>query len=56
MPEWGTKPANHYLPRRKTKRTVLEEELVWADNPLKKESLQDQLGPNESSLGDVTSW
>ena len=18
MPEWGTKPANHYLPRRKT--------------------------------------
>lgn len=56
MPEWGTKPANHYLPRRKTNRTILEEELVRADNPLKKERPEDQPGPNQPTLGDVTSW
>jgi hypothetical protein len=22
MPEWGTQPANHYLPRRKTTMTI----------------------------------
>jgi sulfite dehydrogenase (quinone) subunit SoeB len=27
MPEWGTKPANHYLPRRKTRITIHEDEL-----------------------------
>mgnify|MGYP002682955744 CR=1 FL=1 len=25
MPEWGTQPANHYLPRRKTKLRIHEE-------------------------------
>ena len=37
MPEWGTKPANHYLPRRKTKMTIHEDELTRIDNQLNKE-------------------
>lgn len=32
---WGTHPANHYLPRRKTRITIHEDELERADNPLK---------------------
>ena len=40
MPEWGTKPANHYLPRRKTKVHIHEDELVRVDNPLKKEDIR----------------
>ena len=39
MPEWGTKPANHYLPRRKTRIQIFEDELIRADNPLDKEHL-----------------
>jgi sulfite dehydrogenase (quinone) subunit SoeB len=35
MPEWGTRPANHYLPRRKTGMTVQPEDLQRVDNPLK---------------------
>jgi Fe-S-cluster-containing dehydrogenase component len=35
MPEQGTRPANHYLPRRKTEHKIREEDLVRADNPLK---------------------
>jgi Fe-S-cluster-containing dehydrogenase component len=38
MPEWGTNPANHYLPRRKTRMQIHEDELLRADNPLKKEA------------------
>ena len=56
MPEWGTKPANHYLPRRKTRMHIHEDELQRADNPLKKE----QRGPrgpiDEPTLDDSTSW
>ncbi|MDD5364120.1 MAG: 4Fe-4S dicluster domain-containing protein [Gallionellaceae bacterium] len=40
MPEWGTKPANHYLPRRRTQMTIRADELVRADNPLKKEDIR----------------
>lgn len=35
MPEWGTKPANHYLPRRKTEIKIHPEDLERVDNPLK---------------------
>ncbi len=35
MPECGTNPANHYLPRRKTGMTVNQEDLLRVDNPLK---------------------
>jgi hypothetical protein len=38
MPEWGTQPANHYLPRRKSRIHIHEDELVRADNPLTKEA------------------
>jgi Fe-S-cluster-containing dehydrogenase component len=56
MPEWGTKPANHYLPRRKTKMDIHEDELIRADNPLKKEAAKTQPDPSEPSLDDSTSW
>lgn len=38
MPEWGTKPSNHYLPRRKTRIQIFEDELERVDNPLLKEA------------------
>ncbi len=56
MPEWGTKPANHYLPRRKTRITIHEDELVRADNPLKKEGVKPRQVVQEQTLDDVTSW
>ena len=56
MPEWGTKPSNHYLPRRKTQLRIHDDELVRADNPLKKERLLPKPDKSEPSLDDVTSW
>lgn len=38
MPEWGTNPANHYLPRRKTKIRIQQEDLERVENPLKDEN------------------
>ncbi len=38
MPEWGTKPANHYLPRRKQKIDIQQEDLKRVENPLKGEN------------------
>jgi hypothetical protein len=35
MPEWGTQPSNHYLPRRKTEIRIHAEDLDRVDNPLK---------------------
>jgi Fe-S-cluster-containing dehydrogenase component len=40
MPEWGTKPANHYLPRRRTEITIHPEDLQRVDNPLQVDGLQ----------------
>ena len=56
MPEWGTQPANHYLPRRKQKITIHEDELVRADNPLSKEGLEPHGPVKGTTLDDVTSW
>ena len=56
MPEWGTKTANHYLPRRKTRFKVYEDELTRADNPLKKEGPLPEPEQGSQSLCDVTSW
>ncbi len=57
MPEWGTKPANHYLPRRKTKITIHPDELERADNPLSKEERKQHNAPSTApSLDDMTSW
>ena len=56
MPEWGTKPSNHYLPRRKTRMHIHEDELVRADNPLKKEHREHAEPIDATTLDDSTSW
>jgi Fe-S-cluster-containing dehydrogenase component len=56
MPEWGTHPANHYLPRRKIEFKVREEDLRRHDNPLKVDGLLPKPALSEPSLDDTTSW
>ena len=56
MPEWGTQPSNHYLPRHKIKVRIHEDELVRADNPLKKEGELPRPSSSLPSLDDVMSW
>ena len=56
MPEWGTEPANHYLPRRKTRITVHEEDLMRVDNPLNKEDRAQRSPSKRTTLDDSTSW
>jgi len=56
MPEWGTQPANHYLPRRKTAIHLHPDELERHDNPLKVDGKLPRPAPGEPSLDDVTSW
>lgn len=53
MPEWGTKPSNHYLPRRKVKMKIHEDELVRVDNPLNKEQKQHHAPVDAPVLDDV---
>ena len=56
MPEWGTQPSNHYLPRRKTAIAVHEDQLVRADNPLKIDGKLPKPSRQLPTLDDVTSW
>jgi len=56
MPEWGTKPANHYLPRRKTRIKIHDDELIRSDNPLKKEGVKPKKIIDDQTLDDITSW
>jgi len=56
MPEWGTRPANHYLPRRTTEMRVTPEQLVRADNPLLKDGKLPKPAVDAPSLDDTTSW
>jgi len=56
MPEWSTHPANHYLPRRKTTLNIHRDELIRADNPLKKEGLLSDLPSDKQTLDETTSW
>jgi Fe-S-cluster-containing dehydrogenase component len=56
MPEWGTRPANHYLPRRRTRITIHADELVRADNPLKKERDLPMPAAGDPTLDETTSW
>jgi len=56
MPEWGTKPANHYLPRRKASITIHEDELIRADNPLNKERQLPMPDADDPTLDETTSW
>ncbi len=56
MPEWGTKPANHYLPRRKANIIIHRDELTRVDNPLNKERQIPMPGEDEQTLDDIMSW
>jgi hypothetical protein len=56
MPEWGTRPANHYLPRRKAHITIHDDELVRVDNPLKKERQLPMPDKDAQTLDDIMSW
>jgi Fe-S-cluster-containing dehydrogenase component len=56
MPEWGTHPANHYLPRRRTTSHIHEDELTRTDNPLKVDGLLPRPPKSDPSLDDVMSW
>jgi hypothetical protein len=51
MPEWGTQPANHYLPRRKTQLHIDPDQLQRVDNPLRREDLTTYTG--EEAVDDV---
>ena len=56
MPEMKTRPANHYLPRRKVRMHIYDDELMRADNPLKTEGELPRPRDGAPSLDDVTSW
>jgi hypothetical protein len=44
MPELGTQPANHYLPRRRTQTTTDPQQLVREANPLRVEGREPAQG------------
>ncbi len=54
QPEWGTRPANHYLPRKKQKINIEIEDLKRVDNPLKDENFT-KPSADDVTLED-TSW
>ena len=56
MPEWGTSPANHYLPRRKTEITLREDQITRADNPIKVDDRRPKPDVKSPALDDVASW
>jgi Fe-S-cluster-containing dehydrogenase component len=56
MPEWGTKPANHYLPRRTTRIRIHQDELIRADNPLRVDGHLPKPAEGVSTLDDATTW
>jgi hypothetical protein len=56
MPEWGTHPANHYLPRRKTEITLHRDELERVANPLKIDRKLPKPDVKSPSLDDSTTW
>lgn len=53
MPEWGTQPSNHYLPRRKNPVHIHHDELTRVDNPLKIDQLLPKPNMSEASLDDI---
>ena len=54
MPEWGTQPANHYLPRRPTRLRIHADELERADNPLKVEGHPPPPPPGAATAEDAS--
>ena len=57
MPEWGTQPANQYLPRRKTVINIRADELVRADSPKKLDLATPKPGAKpDSTLDDAANF
>jgi Fe-S-cluster-containing dehydrogenase component len=56
MPEWGTRPANHYLPRRRTVARVEADQVARVDNPHRKDGKPPMPRMDSPSLDDTTSW
>ena len=56
MPEWGTAPSNHYLPRRKTEITLREDQFKRADNPTRIDEMLPKPGAASPALDDAASW
>ena len=52
MPEWDTRPANHYLPRRRTEIKIHSEDLVRVANPLKIDGRQPETPPQGAGRED----
>src|SRR5690606_19404563 len=44
MPEWGTRPSTHYLPRRRTEIDVRADQLVREANPLRVDGREPEVG------------
>jgi hypothetical protein len=56
MPEWGTQPANQYLPRRKSNMKIHKDELERVANPLKVDGKLPKPNKKDPTLDDVTTW
>ena len=56
MPEWGTRPANHYLPRRKSRTVIASDQVTRVDNPHLKDGKPPMPRVDSPSLDDTTSW
>jgi Fe-S-cluster-containing dehydrogenase component len=56
MPEWGTQPSNHYLPRRKTTHSIAADQLQRTASPLSIDRELPAPAMAEPALDDVTSW
>ncbi len=52
MPEWNTRPANHYLPRHRTGQAVHAEDLQRVDNPLQIDGKQPEPPAQGAGLED----
>ena len=57
MPEWSTHPANHYLPRRKTRLKIHPDELERVDDPRKLDAqLPRPGGEGGATIEDAVGW
>jgi len=56
MPEWGTQPANHYLPRRQTRIKIHADELERSDNPRKRDAQLPRPTPTGPTIEDAAGW
>ena len=56
MPEWGTAPANHYLPRRKVEIKLRDDEVMRPDSPKKLDAPAPPPGTQRSTLDDAANF